>query len=249
MVGPPTPPPVTSEEIREAAQAQATISSAHSNYAGPDPYQVAFPQLMEAVSRNDYRLVSSRAEDIDLTTTGDVQVTRLLVVAPLVLSYLIEDNIPPARQALERLPGPLSDLPLVKLLATLTSVTQARQHAQVYATVALLHDLLNKPDFFDQELAMILTKLVAQFAENFRTRTFRLLSGAYSSLHISLAEEYLGVSTEAIINEANKYNWKYESPSEILLPEIPEGKSNHQSSISSLSTFNLVANSVAALEA
>ncbi|EAU88732.2 hypothetical protein CC1G_01105 [Coprinopsis cinerea okayama7 len=254
--GPPTPPPTTSVELQEAAQASAsaqeqgsTSQPAPLSSTNPDDYQRALPVIREAASRCDWDALISRAETVDVTaTSGDSQPTRVLVVSPLVLAYLIQDKIPPARYALGRLPDDLSNLALVKLLASLTNLTSHRHHSRVYSTVTSLLELVGNPEFFDQEFGVLLTNLVTQFADAFRRRTFQLLSQAYSSLPLSLAQDYLGVSAEVIVNEANQYGWTHDPSTQLLFPKTHQTQEARRTSMSSLSTLHLVADSVARLE-
>jgi COP9 signalosome complex subunit 8 len=70
---------------------------------------------------------------------------------------------PPARYALARLPDIHANLPLCKLLASLLNVTIHRVHPQVYATATSLVELVSQPEFFHQELALVLTNLTTVF--------------------------------------------------------------------------------------
>ncbi|KAF5315525.1 hypothetical protein D9611_004818 [Ephemerocybe angulata] len=156
---------------------------------------------------------------------------------------------PPARYALARLSESHATHPLSKLLATLLNVTTNRNHSKVYATATTLVELISQPGFFDQDLAMVLTKLTTVFMERFRLRTFELLSRAYNSLTMAQAENYLGVPSETILAEASKNGWEYDSTSQILKPRAFSQKSNNTTNFSSLSTFAFVADSVGRLEA
>ncbi|RXW22328.1 hypothetical protein EST38_g3535 [Candolleomyces aberdarensis] len=246
---PPTPPPLSTTELQDAARASSSQNTTETQSNAPDVYQLRFPAILDAVSRSDYRAVARIAEEIDLTAVGDHQTSRLLIIAPLVLAYLIEDQIPPARYALARLPDIHASLPLSKLLAGLVNVTLNRVHPQVYATATSLVELVSQPDFFHQELALVLTKLATVFMDRFRLRTFELLSKAYSSLPLTLAESYLGVSGSLILEEAGKNGWTYDASSQILKPKARAKAEINFKGSSSLSTFDFVTDSVGRLEA
>lgn len=254
-IAPPTPPPTTAAELQDNAQAPAPagVQSQPPNPsgAGPDPYQVAFMGLSQIASQNKWRELVKAAEEVDnVTTGGDHHASRLLVVVPLVLAYLIEDEIAPARYALERLPDSLAKHPLIGMLETLTKVTQNRSHSKVYATASGISELAARSDFFDAELGSLVSQMVTRFVDAFRVRTFQLLSKAYSSLPMKRAQEYLGVPANAIIDEALARAWRYDPGTETLLPQATDVPvTAPQASVSSLSTLHFVANSVGVLEA
>lgn len=81
--------------------------------------------------------------------------------------------------------------------------------------------------------------------EQFRRRTFELISKAYSSLPRSLAEKYLGASGEAIVAgmigshpfntllmcggvEAAKNGWEYDSGAQLLKPNASTAREERQ---------------------
>ncbi|TEB36443.1 hypothetical protein FA13DRAFT_1787883 [Coprinellus micaceus] len=229
-------------------QRQATQGSQPSGNT-PDSYQLRFPTVVDAVSRSDYDAVTQIAEEIDLNAVSDRQNSRLLAIAPLVLVYLIQNQTPPARYALARLSESHAAHPLINLLTSLLAFTTTRDHRQVYGTGEKIVDLVSQADFFHQEFGLVLTKLTTVFIEQFRRRTFELISKAYSSLPRSLAEKYLGASGEAIVAEAAKNGWEYDSGAQLLKPNASTAREERQMSSSSLSSFVFIANSVGKLEA
>ena len=70
---------------------------------------------------------------------------------------------PPARIALTRLPDFYTDLPLVKILDNLLTVTTNRNHPKIYATVSSLVEFVSQADFSNQEFGAVLTKLITVF--------------------------------------------------------------------------------------
>jgi len=256
--GPPTPPATTPAELQDAAR--STVSVAEPSVTlppqmdaqlRPEVYQRAVQGIGAAIARKDYRSVGNIAGEADLITATDRQPTRMLIVAPLVLAHLISDNIPPARFALLRLPDNLSSLPLARALNLLVVYAMNRQHAQLYEQITVLKNLVSQSDFFDQELGHQIVDLATVFMEHFCERTFILLSKAYTSLPLSLACNYLNLPAEKVTNGAEKAGWSYNSSTQILYPskgptQTPLGHTS--SSFSSLTTFNLVADSVARLE-
>jgi len=137
------------------------------------------------------------------------------------------------------------------LMALVTSTTN-REHAKIYEQTETLHALVSQPDFFDKDLASIVQALLLVFLDSFRLRTFDLLSKAYTSLSLSLASTYLGLSGPQIIDVAEKNAWTYDPSTQILSPKVRSNALDQtgpsSSSFSSLSSFHFVADSVARLE-
>jgi hypothetical protein len=105
---------------------------------------------------------------------------RITVAAPLVLGYLILNNLfallsayarvdshylhsPPARFAISRLQVNARHQPLVQALLELLASTQSRKHEGVYSRSAQLVSLVEAPGFFSADLAAAVKHLVAQF--------------------------------------------------------------------------------------
>lgn len=216
----------------------------------PDTYQLRFPSIVDAVMRSDYALVVDRADEIDLTSISGDHNSRLLAIAPLVVSCLILDQTPSARFALVRLSDHHGNHPLTKLLSSLLQATTNRNHPKVYENATAVVDLVSQPGFFNQDLALVLTKLTTVFMDRFRMRTFELLSKAYRSLPLSIAESYLGCSSEAVLSEAANNGWDYDRSTQTLIPTASGLKLNSVDSASStLSTLGFITDSVAKLEA
>ncbi|KAJ6525507.1 COP9 signalosome, partial [Mycena vulgaris] len=176
---------------------------------------------------------------------------RFLLTAPLVLAYLTLDDLPPARSALMRLPNNLASSPLGKQLHSLLASTSERKYNNVYSRSQGLVELVGQPDFFDTSLGALLGLMIAHFLDAFRTRTFNLLSKAYTSLALPLAQMYLGLPADAVLAAAENGGWAYDSSTQVLSPvkkSTPAQGSNGFTPFSSLATFDFVANSVAQLE-
>jgi len=126
-----------------------------------------------------------------------------------------------------------------------------RKHANVYSRADALFKLVGQPDFFDRKLASVVAQMVTTFLDSFRQRTIVLLSKAYTSLPLSLAQMYLGLSSDQLIVVAEEAQWLFDTSTKVFTPSISTGdtltnpKSN---TFSSLSTFHFVADNVAKLE-
>ncbi|KAF8965207.1 COP9 signalosome [Flammula alnicola] len=272
--GPPTPPATTPAELQDEARTTSSVADSSTSLPlqndpqiRPEVYQSVMPAIAEAIARKDYKRLVRVAEEADFNTANDRQQPRMLIVAPLVLGHLVNDDLAPARYALLRLPDSLASLLLPRALTTLVTSTMNRQHVKVYEQAANLLGLVSQPDFFDKDLASIIATLISAFLDSFRQRTFELLSKAYTSLLLPLACTYLGLQTEQIITVAEKYGWSYDPSTQILCPARPApfGRSTSSSKIlrhyfepphinekmpdfSSLETFHFVTDSVAGLE-
>ncbi|KIK08237.1 hypothetical protein K443DRAFT_672732 [Laccaria amethystina LaAM-08-1] len=257
MVGPPTPPPTTAAELRDEARTAAstthpaTTAPSTASQPRPDHFQYRFPAIVEATSKKEYQRLIQIAEETDLNANGDRQPTRLLIIAPLVLAYLILDDLAPARYGLARLPENLAALPLTKSLVGLAVSSVNRQHGKVYAQAEHIFSLVAQPDFIDRELASVLANLITVFVAEFRHRTLLLLSKAYTSLPLSLAQTYIGMTAKETVTETDKFGWVYDPSTQMLHP-FSKAELSNKSTIttppSSLSTFHLVADSVGKLE-
>ncbi|KAF9454615.1 hypothetical protein P691DRAFT_692321 [Macrolepiota fuliginosa MF-IS2] len=249
---PPTPPPTTATELHDQSRSQGSSSNPPPpSSAAPDTFPPSFPLIVDLASKAQYRELIRKAEETDVLSNTSRSPSRLFTVSPLVLTYLILDDIPPAQYALARLPDSLSSLPLTKALFDLVVATAERQYSKIYSRAEALFNLASQPDFPDVKLASLIVNLVTNFFEAFRHRAFVLLSKAYSSLPLSLAQVYLNLPGDQIIRVAEQHGWKFDALSQILEPRATTAPvpSTDNLASSSLSTFRFIADSVAELEA
>jgi len=212
-------------------------------------YHNVFPTLVTLVIDRNYQELIRTAELFDLHHETDADESRFLLISPLVLSYLIVDNLPPARYAITRLPHPLFVHPLSQALFSLLAATWERNYAQIYLRSNVLLNLVNDaPD-----LSGFIPSMIAIFLDAFRLRTINLISKAYTSITLSQAESYLGLSKEELLSVVAQRNWTYEESQQILTPTRPEAASAKRvrgtiSAPSSLLTFDVVADGVVLFE-
>ncbi|KAI0032823.1 hypothetical protein K488DRAFT_85497 [Vararia minispora EC-137] len=149
--------------------------------SSPDPYQDPFSQIATSVSNKDYRRVIDLAELADLRPFSGQDPSRLLIITPLVLSYLIEDDMydaslphcvavnyshflsPPARYALMRLPEGTKGHALAQALFALLASVWERRYTHVYARAEALYISAQTSDFPDPGLASVVLALVEAF--------------------------------------------------------------------------------------
>ena len=118
MAGPPTPPPTTATELldeeKDRAPSVAPAPPVQSPQEAPqpqqDPYQLVFPTIADLASKGDLHELIHVAEHTEivvgvldasfaivtwttLQSENNQQQTRLLVTAPLILAYLILDDL------------------------------------------------------------------------------------------------------------------------------------------------------------
>ncbi|KAJ7311509.1 COP9 signalosome [Mycena albidolilacea] len=256
--GPPTPPPTSATEIQDAARtivppvpaASTSAPAPAPQTARQDGFTQIFPEIASFAAEKQYPGLIRLAEAHDIASDSERQLTRLLLTAPLVLAYLISDDLPPARFALTRLPNNLATSPLGKQLYSLLASTSERKYANVYTRAQALVELVGQPDFFDTSLGALLGVMVSAFLESFRTRTFNLLQKAYTSLPLPLAETYLGLSSNEVLAAAERSGWSYDPSTHVLTPaQKPSIRpARNGFAPSSLGTFDFVSNSVAKLE-
>ncbi|KAG6898275.1 hypothetical protein C0992_000720 [Termitomyces sp. T32_za158] len=257
--GPPTPPPTTETEIQDQTRVAAenlptALTPSMPSSTQLDAFQTAFPAIVDLVSRKDFQSLIQVAENVNLQSDADSdrRLTRLLVLGPLVLAYLIVDDLPPARFALTQLPEDVYSAPLVHSLFGLLASAWDRDHANVYVRAQELRNFVQQPDFFDEQLGSVLSEMVTAFVETFRQRTVRLLSTAYTSLPASLAQIYLGMKQDELLAAAQEEGWLYNASTNLFIPTIETSIAIRTTqpclSPSSLPSFHSVTNSVAKLE-
>ncbi|KDQ61113.1 hypothetical protein JAAARDRAFT_152171 [Jaapia argillacea MUCL 33604] len=276
--GPPTPPPTTERELLEQQQtaapavavaegsatnpvptppAEVTLpsGSAPQQQAEPqapqqDAYTSLFPTIADLALQGKYEQLVQLAEERDLNTLGDRQYTRMLLIAPLVLSYLILDQLPPARFALQRLPNQLANHPLTTSLFKLLASTWERKYINVYPRAEEVYELVSRPGFPDRGLAPIVQAMTTTFIETFRERTFALLSRAYTSLSLGQAQMYLGLGVDRLIPATQAKGWVYDVHLQVFVPRpIPTTAVNGvPRAPSTLASFHTIANGVIQLE-
>ncbi|KAI0064715.1 hypothetical protein BV25DRAFT_1823119 [Artomyces pyxidatus] len=243
---PPSPPP------SQAPQAPEPPLDAPAPEPEQSPYLALFSGLAEIAATGDYAQLVQAAERADLSATHDKHVSRLLVTAPLVLAYLILDDLPPAKFALTRLPESIAAQPLPQALFSLLASTWERRYEKVYPRAEALFDLVNQSESLEAEVAAVLARLVTAFVDTFRARASALISRAYTSIPLELAGTYLGLNREQLLEAAQSQRWQYDASTDIFTP-APQPSSRVGirafSAPSTVATFTLVTDSVARLEA
>ncbi|KAJ6531230.1 COP9 signalosome [Mycena capillaripes] len=256
--GPPTPPPSSATEIQDAARtvvpplpAASTSAPAPAPQVRQDAFTHIFPEIASLASEKKFSALIRLAEARDVASDSDRQPTRLLLTAPLVLAYLVIDDLPPARCALMRLPNALATSPFGKQLHSLLASTSERKYANVYVRSQALLETVGQPDFFDTSLGALLGVMIQSFLDAFRIRTFNLLQKAYTSLPLPLAEMYLGLPANEVLSAAERGGWSFDVSTQVLTPAQKSNAGPTSSAfapISSLATFDFVADSTAKLE-
>lgn len=264
MTGPPTPPPSSALEIEDAVRssippqvqstadtpaAQASSSAAPVATSSKDiqltSYQALFPKLAElALSpQPNIRELVQAAEVGDLSADVDHHPSRLLLTTPLVLAHLILGDLASARFALQRLPEVLASNRLSQSLFGLVAAVTEKKYEVLYARAQEITQLQAQATFGELAFGPLLAKLVETFVDAFRMKTFTLLSRAYTTIPLPLAQTYLGCSPEQVLLVAQDHHWSYDAATQVLTPLPPSFKLGGASgaSPSSLSAFSTVA--------
>lgn len=212
-----------------------------------DIYHQVFPQLSDLAEQRNFIGITNIAEHHDLNGSNDKGYSRLLLIAPLVLAYMVLDDLTPAQHALARLPENVSSHPLSHALAALLASALERKYENTYARAQELFQMSQQSDFPDPRLGKTVGLLVNDFLDEFRKNTFNLVSRAFSCLHITEAQKLLGLGRKEVLAIANNNHWQFDAVSGILRPSnasLPALVAAKPVPPSSVMTFDLVVNSV-----
>ncbi|EEB96288.1 hypothetical protein MPER_04600 [Moniliophthora perniciosa FA553] len=171
---------------------------------------------------------------------------------PLVLAYLIKDEIALARMAMKRLPRNLAEPRITQTLGALLLAVSERDYAKVYVRAEDFIDYAGKPGFPHQRLGTLIKNMIPVFVATFRERTFTLLSRAYSSITPTMASKYIGLPIQHVAKMATDRRWTYDPSTETLTPTVTGkgSKASYDGSPpSTLRNFEIIADSVSKLEA
>ncbi|THH06715.1 hypothetical protein EW145_g3892 [Phellinidium pouzarii] len=256
----PLTPPLTENDTRpqRASQQQhTTVTSPKASGVvtnGYTVYQDVFQSLSNFAMQNRLSALVDLAlvADMNASSESRSEESRLILVAPLVLSYIILGELPSARITLSQLPENLAAHPLSRTLLKLLASLQNRAHPSVYKNAADVADVVQEPEFFDKKLAVIVKLLTDRLIRTFRHKMMELVARAYSSIHLSLAQTYLSLPEEDVYDAVKSYGWMYDSGTQVLHPlYTPMSLSSvdpFDAAVSTLSTVKLVVGGAAQLE-
>jgi COP9 signalosome complex subunit 8 len=236
MTGPLTPPPSSALEIQDAtrgpqpavtpqaaAEATAPQQEEPATTAVPPPistYKDAFIALSDLARSGQYDQLIRFAEDRDLMPADRTHPDRLLITVPLVLSYLIVDNIPPAQHALTRLPESLSTSPIPQKLVRLVASAAERRYENIYPRAREVHDVLQSTPISGVDLNAIAGLLLEKYFYAFRRRTFSLISKAFTSIPLPAAQRFLGCSADEVLQTAHEHGWVHNTADNTVSPAL-----------------------------
>ncbi|KAJ3728483.1 COP9 signalosome [Lentinula raphanica] len=269
--GPPTPPPTTDVEIQDEARMSDAAaptspfvessdqpSEASSSIQPPPPpqsvqqqdsYQLILPKIAELASQKQWLELIHVAEITEINAVNDRGMSRLYVIVPLILAYLIQNDIRIAKLVVERIPLEIRMNPLMRNLRALTTAYSTGAYEQIFSKANTLLNVISQPDFQQPELAQVISIMIDSFLSSFRDRTFLLLSRAYTSLPLALAEMYFGLSANELLPVASRQGWEYDTSTQILKPASTIQPSLIIAPVaSSLGNLQFVAQSVSQLE-
>ncbi|KAI0748571.1 hypothetical protein C8Q80DRAFT_747722 [Daedaleopsis nitida] len=243
--------PVAAEPAAAAAAPplpEQVAPAVASQTAQKTSYELLFPSITELARSGSLQDLIEVAERGDLSAENDRHQSRLYLVVPLVLVYLIVDRNAPAFHALSRLPDNLSAFPLVKGLASLLASVSERKYVHVYTRAEQLRAFVSQPDF-DAPLGQLVAGMLTGFVDAFRKRTLALLARAYTSIPLQLAQGYLGLTAEQVVDLVVPAGWDFHETTYVLTPPKRSTSFSRDSASSTLYALNLVAEATANLEA
>ncbi|KAH9039024.1 COP9 signalosome [Lactarius hengduanensis] len=198
-------------------------------------------------AKGDYYGLIQAAERADLVAHDD-HLTRLLIAVPLVLSYLIVNDLPSAKFALLRIPDAVASVPLAQATLKLFASVWERRYENIFSRGEALSNLARRADHLQEDLAELIAGLVGTFIESFRQRTFVLVSKAYTTIPLSLAQVYLGLQSDHLLRVTSSEGWHFDAPSQILTPVRIARRTEPSPASSTLLMFEGVTDNVARLE-
>jgi len=224
-------------------------TEAHVSPSASSSFVEPFTQIAALQARGDHYGLIQAAERADLVVTNDNHPTRLLITVPLVLSCLIVNDLPSAKFALMRLPDVVASLPLARAMLNLFASVWERRYEHVYSRGEALFNLARQGDVLHTEVSGVLTALVTDFIESFRQRTIVLLSKAYTTIPLALAQVYLGLPADELLSITSEKGWHFDPATHIMMPTRAARKTSLSAAPSTFTMFNAVTDNVARLEA
>ncbi|KAF8275274.1 hypothetical protein EI94DRAFT_1793883 [Lactarius quietus] len=189
-------------------------------------------------AKGDYYGLIQAAERADLVAARDDYSTQLLIAVPPVLSYLITNDLPSAKFVLRRMPDAVASLPLAQATLDLFAAVWERIYENVYHRGEALSNLARRADHLQADLGELIPSL----------RTFVLVSKAYTTIPLALAQVYLGLQTDHLLRVASSQGWHFNPPNQILTPVRITKRIDPSPASSTLLMFEGVTDNVARLE-
>ncbi|KZS89992.1 hypothetical protein SISNIDRAFT_215916 [Sistotremastrum niveocremeum HHB9708] len=205
---------------------------------GPDviipQFQNLLPIFKDYLEKNQIAELVSSAEDSDLKLSSDGDTSRLIITSTLVLGYLILNEIPPARHAIQRLPRALSSHPLVKHLSSLQRAVEDMKYRSIYSRASDLAGDITGGALEDEQFGSLVNGLTIKFINEFRERTLDLLGKSYSLVPVALGEMYLGMPLDEFAPIAQGKGWTVNARETLSPPQSNVGREYGASSVGRL---------------
>ncbi|KAF9261390.1 hypothetical protein L218DRAFT_1001670 [Marasmius fiardii PR-910] len=193
-------------------------------------YERYLPRLLQHSVNGDWRAFIEDAVKADLSLDGEQDRNRLQITIPLVLAYMMVDDLPVARSLLRQMHAFFADAPIIQTLGSLLIAVSGRDYTQIYNRAEALIDYVTLPNFPYKELEKMTQNIVPFFVTHFRNQTLVLLARAYSSLTLKLATNYIGLPPDKVIQFLLSNHWTYDETTETFTPPKSRGKGNPASS-------------------
>ncbi|KAI0282704.1 COP9 signalosome [Russula brevipes] len=186
------------------------VLTASEGHDPSSPYVELFAQIATLQAKGDHYGLIQAAERADLAVTHDNNPMRLLLTMPLVIAS--------GKFALMRLPEAVASHPLARAMLSLFSSMWERRYEHVYSRGEALFNLAQQGHFSHTEVTEVLSASVTAFIDSFRQRTVVLLSNAYTTIPLALAQVYLGLSTDDLLSFASEKGWHFDPATHIMTP-------------------------------
>ncbi|KAG9015283.1 hypothetical protein FRB93_012982 [Tulasnella sp. JGI-2019a] len=238
---PPSAPPPGLEAPSTVAPSLPTTSD------GPQHIiRLNFPEIAALAQHERYPEVVAACENLEIAVPNSNDLARLLLTVPLVIAYLILDDIPPAYFALKRLPPGLIETPLPQALFSLLASVSERKYPSVYTRLSSVVTLAQNGSAVDAELGILIVSMATTFKTIFQNRTIELLSRAYAAIPASQATVMLNMPKDAIISTVS--SWTFDATKGTFLPSALPQRGLSNTRPSKVEVFENLASGAAYLE-
>ncbi|KAG8863153.1 hypothetical protein FRB96_009335 [Tulasnella sp. 330] len=239
---PPPAPHLSLEEPSVVAPSLPTTADAPQQHI----IRLNFPEIAALAQHERWLEVVCACENLEIAVPTSNDKSRLLVTAPMVLAYLILDEIPPAYFALKRLPAGLIESPLPQALFALLASVSERKYLSVYTRLSAVVAIAQNSTIVDVELGLLLVAMAASFKTVFQKRTIELLSRAYAAIPASQATAMLNMPVEVITSTVT--SWTLDTTQGTFVPSVVLQPSVSSARPSKIDVFEYLASGAAHLE-
>ncbi|KAI8054982.1 COP9 signalosome [Gilbertella persicaria] len=153
------------------------------------------------IASKDYKAL------LDTCEQEEIQYNQLEIIYPIYLAgCILTNDLQSARHVRKRILVNKTSSPEIEAIWTVVVDLIKKAYPQVYQ------------DLSQFEWSEWMQPLIEQIKENTREHLFYLISQVYTSMELSQASQYFGVSEEEALQEMTNRGWKYNESTRILYP-------------------------------